>query len=118
MFGGKKKEPEVFLKAYVEKEHLGNVQVFPVPTDLENWIEIDFDPDFSYRGKLYDVETGEFTVCSKMKNKVTLNKRKQAYATRSDPLFIEWQFDKTEGAEKVWRNEVLSIKAEYPLTSQ
>jgi hypothetical protein len=112
---GKKKEVEVFDKAYVDKTNLGSVQVFPVPTDLENWIEIDFDPEFNYRGKIYDIDTGEFTVCEKRKSKVVLNKRKQAYAERSDPLFLEWQFDKTDSAERVWREEVLAIKGEYPL---
>jgi hypothetical protein len=116
MFGGKNKEPEVFLKAYVKKEHLSNVQVFPVPTDLENWIEIDFDPKFNYRNKIYNIETGEFNICSELNNKLALSKRKQAYTQRSDPLFLEWQFDKTASAEKAWIDEVLVIKAEYPLT--
>jgi len=115
MFGGKKKEPEVFSKAYVERGRLSNVQVFPVPNDLENWIEIDFDPEFNYKGKTYDVEAGVFVDCVTSINRSALNKRKTEYSKRSDPMFIEWQFDKTSEAESLWRNEVLAIKAEYPI---
>jgi hypothetical protein len=53
---------EVFEKAYVDKETLRSVQVVPVPDDLENWIEIDFDETFNYRGKIYNIQTGEFDV--------------------------------------------------------
>jgi hypothetical protein len=118
MFGGKKKEPEMFSKAYVEKGRLSNIQVFPVPQDLENWIEVDFDPEFNYRGKTYDVEAGVFIDCIPLINKTMLNKRKSAYAARSDALFIEWQFDGTSETEALWRNEVIAIKAEYPLRKE
>jgi len=53
-------DDDVFEKAYVDKATLRSVQVHPVPTDLENWIEIDFDPNFKYRGKVYDIESGSF----------------------------------------------------------
>jgi hypothetical protein len=115
MFNGKKKEQEEFLKAYVEKAHLDNVQVWPIPKDLENWIEIPYDHEFDYMGKIYDIESGEFITCNKMKKKSAINDRKKAYAKRSDPMFIEATFDQTELADKAWRDEVKAIKAEYPI---
>jgi hypothetical protein len=115
MFQGKKKEQKEFSKAYVKKAHLGVVQVWPIPKDLENWIEIDFDPDFKYSGKIYDIESGTFIVCTKRKREVAITNRKKAYAKRSDPLFIEATFDQTNLADKAWRDEVKAIKAEYPI---
>ncbi|HDS1203077.1 TPA: hypothetical protein QD004_002370 [Shewanella algae] len=42
-------------------------------------------------------------------------KRKKAYREESDPLFLEWQYDDTQEAEKIWRDKVAEIKARYPL---
>ncbi|MGL4711604.1 MAG: hypothetical protein ACRCWP_03305 [Shewanella sp.] len=42
-------------------------------------------------------------------------KRKAAYALESDPLFLEWQYDKTPESEQRWREKVLEIKEKYPL---
>ncbi|QFI37612.1 hypothetical protein FR932_07025 [Moritella marina ATCC 15381] len=44
-----------------------------------------------------------------------LDVRKKAYKTQSDPLYMEWQFDKTAEKEQVWRDKVAEIKARYPL---
>lgn len=44
-----------------------------------------------------------------------IERRRLAYATESDPLYMEWQFDGTEAAEAAWRTKVLEIKAMYPL---
>lgn len=44
-----------------------------------------------------------------------LNKRQEAYSNESDPLFIEWQYEKTPESEQLWRNKVLEIKARYPI---
>ncbi len=44
-----------------------------------------------------------------------LKKRLNAYSSESDPLFIEWQYDKTPESEEVWRDKVLEIKARYPI---
>ncbi|WP_158161249.1 hypothetical protein [Grimontia hollisae] len=41
--------------------------------------------------------------------------RKAAYVTESDPLYMEWQFDKTPEKEHAWRDKVAEIKARYPL---
>jgi hypothetical protein len=114
MFGGKKEKEKVYSKAYVEKLNLGNVQLVPVPKDLENWIELDFDPTFNYRNKVYDVEEGIFIDCVTSINKVISAKRKSAYIKRSDPLFMEWNFDNTNETEAIWHNEILSIKSELP----
>lgn len=40
--------------------------------------------------------------------------RVHAYKEESDPLYMEWQFDKSEEKEMVWRNKVLEIKTRYP----
>jgi len=44
-----------------------------------------------------------------------LDVRKKAYKTQSDPLYMEWQFDKTAETEQAWRDKVAEIKARYPL---
>lgn len=41
--------------------------------------------------------------------------RKATYTTESDPLFIEWQYDKTPEKEQQWRDKVAEIKVKYPL---
>lgn len=41
--------------------------------------------------------------------------RQHAYEAESDPLFMEWQFDKTAATEKAWRDKVAEIKARYPM---
>ncbi|WP_041408202.1 hypothetical protein [Shewanella sp. W3-18-1] len=44
-------------------------------------------------------------------------KRKAAYTKESDPLFLEWQYDKTPATEAKWRAKVLEIKARFPMVS-
>jgi hypothetical protein len=44
-----------------------------------------------------------------------LIKRKTAYKTESDPLYMEWQFDQTTESEQAWRDKVEEIKLRYPL---
>ena len=41
--------------------------------------------------------------------------RLMAYKEESDPLFIEWQYDKTDDKELVWRTKVEEIKARFPI---
>lgn len=42
-------------------------------------------------------------------------KRKAAYAKESDPLFLEWQYDKTQESEDAWRDKVAEIKRRFPI---
>lgn len=42
-------------------------------------------------------------------------KRKGAYAKESDPLFLEWQYDKTPESEEAWRDKVAEIKLRFPI---
>ena len=44
-----------------------------------------------------------------------LARRKRRYQTESDPLYLEWQYDKTAAAEQAWRNKVAEIKLRYPV---
>ncbi|CAK2830363.1 conserved hypothetical protein [Vibrio crassostreae] len=44
--------------------------------------------------------------------------RKSAYALESDPLYMEWQYDKTPENEQLWRDKVAEIKSRYPLPAQ
>ena len=44
-----------------------------------------------------------------------LARRKRRYETESDPLFLEWQYDKTPESEQVWRDKVTEIKLRYPV---
>lgn len=41
--------------------------------------------------------------------------RLMAYKAESDPLFIEWQYDKTDDKELVWRSKVEEIKSRFPI---
>ena len=45
----------------------------------------------------------------------TLRKRKNAYRVESDPLYMEWQFDQTEEAKKIWVDKIKEIKNRYKL---
>lgn len=105
---------EIFSTAYVDKATCRSVHVWPVPEDLENWYEIPFDPDFDYSGKRYESTSGEWLDVSEEQKRRVIAKRKEAYAKESDPLFMEFQFDKTPEAEKAWRDAVAAIKARYP----
>ena len=44
-----------------------------------------------------------------------LARRQRAYVAESDPLFLEWQHDKTPAAEQTWRDKVAEIKLRYPV---
>lgn len=44
-------------------------------------------------------------------------KRKAAYRDESDPLYMEWQYDKTPESEQVWRDKVAEIKLRYPIVA-
>ena len=44
-----------------------------------------------------------------------IDKRRAAYVAESDPLNMEWQFDKNPEKEAAWREKVAEIKARYPL---
>ncbi|WP_419147513.1 hypothetical protein [Pseudoalteromonas 'SMAR'] len=44
-----------------------------------------------------------------------IEKRLEAYRAESDPLFMEFQYDKTPESEKVWRDKVDEIKSRYPI---
>lgn len=44
-----------------------------------------------------------------------LKRRQAAYRVVSDPLFMEWQYDKTRQAELAWRAAVKAIKLKFPL---
>ncbi|MEL0621798.1 hypothetical protein V6238_01715 [Marinomonas arenicola] len=45
-----------------------------------------------------------------------VQKREAAYKRESDPLYMEWQYDKTEAAENIWRDKVAEIKSRFPIT--
>ncbi|QSX32449.1 hypothetical protein JYB87_11795 [Shewanella avicenniae] len=107
---------EHFKVAYVDKATCRNVQVWPVPDDLENWYEIPFDTTFKYRGKVYSPETGTWCDCAEAKRKKAIAQRKAAYAAESDPLYMEYQYDQTPESEQRWREAVAAIKQRYPLT--
>lgn len=110
------KTEEVFEKAYVDKNTGRSVQVWPVPEDLDNWHEIDFDPSFKYSGKRYDAATGEwFEVESEAEKHNRRNKaeRRRAYV-ETDKLFMEWQYDQTTEAREAWEQAVAKVKEDFP----
>lgn len=51
----------------------------------------------------------------KEKVKHILAVRQKAYKSEADPLYMEWQYDQTQEAEKAWRDKVTEIKTRYPL---
>lgn len=109
------KSEEVFDKAYVDKATCRVVIVWPVPEDLTNWYETDFDPEFEYFGKVYDPITGEWKTDAEVQLNVKRAARKEAYIRESDPLYLEYQFDKTPESEKAWRDSVQRVKDRIPL---
>ncbi|MGI2192878.1 hypothetical protein ACRN9V_15680 [Shewanella baltica] len=44
-----------------------------------------------------------------------INKRLDEYRAKSDPLYMEWQYDLTPESEQAWRDKVLQIKQRYPI---
>lgn len=44
-----------------------------------------------------------------------INKRKEAYLTESDPLFIEATFDNNDAKMQAWRDKVIEIKERFPI---
>ena len=44
-----------------------------------------------------------------------LARRQRAYEAESDPLFWEWQYNKTVAAAQAWRDKVAEIRARYPV---
>lgn len=105
----------MITKGYVSKDNLASLRVVPVPKDLENWIEVDYDSSLSYIGKIYDIQSGTFVLDNSAALKVSIAKRVEAYKNESDGLFIEWQYEGTATAELIWRNKVAEIKARFPL---
>lgn len=51
----------------------------------------------------------------KAKFERVLQQRIYAYKNESDPLYMEYQYDKTSESEKKWRDKVTEIKTCYPL---
>lgn len=49
------------------------------------------------------------------KNNDVFELRNSAYKSESDPLYMEWQYDKTDESERAWRDKVAEIKTRYPL---
>lgn len=110
-------QEEQFDKAYVDKETCRNVQVWPVPEDLENWYEIDFDESFKYRGKQYDPESdswSEVLESDEQHNARMKKLRREAYK-ETDALFMEWQYDGTDESLARWKAAVREVKERYPL---
>jgi len=48
----------------------------------------------------------------------TVAQREAAYKAESDPLYMEWQYDQTDKAEKKWRDKVAEIKERLPLPTE
>ncbi|NYR11263.1 hypothetical protein HC000_01955 [Pseudoalteromonas sp. MIP2626] len=107
---------EVFYKAYVDKATCRNVQVWPVPEDLDNWHEVDFDESFDYSGKTYDpaaCEWGATVESDEAYNERMLDERREAYI-ESDKLFMEWQYDQTPESKAAWVEAVAKVKRDFP----
>lgn len=86
---------------------------------------------YLYDGEIYSSYDHEFMVALGMSSSAIasviaqrdyeqgagqLAARQRAYEAESDPLFLEWQYDKTPEAEARWRDKVAEIKARYPVS--
>ena len=49
---------------------------------------------------------------------LAIAQREATYKAESDPLYMEWQYDKTDEAEQKWRDKVAEIKERYPLPTE
>jgi len=114
ILGGVPSEIEAFDKAYVDKATCRKVQVWPVPENLENWYEIDFDPEAEYMGKCYDPDSGSWSSDAEVDRLKVVTARKRAYATITDPLFMEWQYDQTPESKAAWTEAVAKVKRDFP----
>ena len=114
VLGSIPKEEEAFTVAYVDKATCRKVQVWPVPEDLDNWYEIDFDPKIEYMGKHYDPDTGSWSSDTVVERLKVVAARKREYATTTDPLFMEWQYDQTPESKAAWIEGVAKLKRDFP----
>lgn len=101
-------------KGYVNKSNLEVFQVIPVPQDLVNWIEVDYDPDKDYVGLVYDEVLADFVPNTLRAGRLRDSARKEAYVAESDSLYLEWQYDGNPASETIWRDKVAEIKARFP----
>lgn len=82
---------------YVPKGNLCSFQIFPVPTDLENWYKVRYDPDKSYINKKYNPLTRQWDDFLDMKTVFNYEKRialliKEDFDLGIDVVTdIEWQ---------------------------
>ncbi|MBB1406690.1 hypothetical protein H5079_13900 [Pseudoalteromonas sp. SG44-5] len=111
-------EDEEFTVAYVDKATCRKVQVWPVPEDLENWHEVDFDPQAEYMGKWYNPDSGSWFSDTEVERLKVVAARKRAYATTTDPLFMEWQYDQTPESKAAWVEAVAKVKLDFPFKQQ
>lgn len=86
----------------------------PTPEELASgkWVWDDISGAFVDRNEL--VNTPEKIVPLPV-NEENLLLRHAAYRSVSDPMFMEWQYDKTRQKELAWRAAVQAIKFKYPL---
>lgn len=79
--------------------------------DYINWDEVSLK-DSGIPQSVIDVAKSAQVLCD------VYGKRKAAYVSESDPLYMEWQYDQTQESEQVWRDKVAEIKLRYPLPTE
>ena len=86
----------------------------PTPEELASgkWVWDDISNSFINKEEL--TQTTEEIIPLPV-NKDNLLLRQSAYRQVSDPIYMEWQFDKTRQKELEWRAAVQAIKYKYPL---
>lgn len=102
------------IYGYVPKDNLGVLIITPVPTELNKYYKIKYDPKFNYVNKVYCPTTNTWDKDIDKTNNIIAKQRADAYAKESDPLYMEWQFDQTEIARQIWVAKVHEIKARFP----
>ncbi|GLT16289.1 hypothetical protein GCM10007938_00650 [Vibrio zhanjiangensis] len=73
------------------------------------------DGPYSKHGKIVENIAEISDEIAEIESLNVLSLRQKAYYQESDPLYLEWQYDKTAEKEQQWRDKVTEIKARYPL---
>ncbi|KAB0285476.1 hypothetical protein F2P58_23485 [Vibrio fortis] len=115
-------EPHVLgevCTVYFSKDNPSEYQVFPEPTDLENWYVYQTTDTRELNGKSYDPSTGGL-VDTLVPRETIQALRSEAYKNEADHLYMDAQYDirtgkKTEDeAYKPWLEKVAEIKSRFP----
>lgn len=110
------------MKIYVEKQNTRNYMIAPVPTDLENYHEVDISGNYHIGiDKKYDPTTGDFVIDEEyLCNRARKNREKllqEMDEVVSNPLRWEELSSSDKQSVKEYRGQLLNIPEQegFPL---